>query len=971
MALRLTGSIDFLTGAITTDQHGIYSGSFSGSGHITSASYASNSDVSTSTLTASYIEGANVDGEVLSASYASNSDVSTSTLTASYIEGANVDGTVTSASYALTASHALNGGGGGGTTINPTDNVIPVRSDATTFIDSPITAQESGQITGGTQLTIDTTNFVLFAVNPTGNPVTMEFQNPQNVPLGASILWDVTTELNSGNGTVIPIGLYYGTVTNTAALDIDVNFTNNSGWTTGGTGIPAPASYSGIVGMGSTLSTGLTTIGSDLTVTGSAKITGSAEITGSTEIIGSFGVTGSARIKNEVTTGGGSFQTGLWTNPSTMNSFPSGPLGLPFAQLFSARGCEVNKTFVVSGRNSNFNPDVNTYTYDGTWNLRSNSPMTIDNSVSTAGDACDAILGFDEQNFTNPQNYDGYNDTWSTLSFPPDSCCSRPGFVGNCNSGALQFGGCSNNMAMISNETYCFSGGIWNQCSNMPANLNSLIYAGNPLDALALGGGCSMSFPSMGLYNYNGMQWSTEDPFFFTRLENQSGDGLCLTGNTSTTALFSTYGFNARYDGVSWELNSGTVLEQFTDYSTMGMTTFYTTGDQNGALGITMGLMNSQTSVEDFGQMSEYSYGTPSPLPSSIWYTPSSPTLNSHSSGPISGIRTEAALAGCSDAALIYGGMDDTGNVLSSADFYNGTTWSQTTNGPTIIQRMLAGGSANESWWVGGQGASQQYCHFEYNSGIWNICGLTPFSNPTEQDMGAGSQSNFKVVGCNGHYKWTGISWNADITSPSFACSPSGFGTQNDFLQVGGTSNFNATSDVYKFDGVSWILQNGTPYVTSCGGGAGSTSDGIIYNYNQPFITSNNLYEYGYQTLAFNGNTWSAEAFAPTYSGQQRGYTMNSNSALTPDTAIMYGAGNDSMGNSFPRCSAYFSRYNNNIGGGGTTSICDVAKFEDGMVVLPLIQSTFDFVDDAAAATGGVPLGGLYRNGSDIKIRLT
>ena len=28
MALRLTGSIDFLTGAITTDQHGVYSGSF-------------------------------------------------------------------------------------------------------------------------------------------------------------------------------------------------------------------------------------------------------------------------------------------------------------------------------------------------------------------------------------------------------------------------------------------------------------------------------------------------------------------------------------------------------------------------------------------------------------------------------------------------------------------------------------------------------------------------------------------------------------------------------------------------------------------------------------------------------------------------------------------------------------------------------------------------------------------------------
>jgi hypothetical protein len=39
-------------------------------------------------------------------------------------------------------------------------------------------------------------------------------------------------------------------------------------------------------------------------------------------------------------------------------------------------------------------------------------------------------------------------------------------------------------------------------------------------------------------------------------------------------------------------------------------------------------------------------------------------------------------------------------------------------------------------------------------------------------------------------------------------------------------------------------------------------------------------------------------------------------------------------------------------------------------VVLPTVSASLNFVDDTAAAAGGVPLGGLYRNGSNIQIRL-
>ena len=40
-------------------------------------------------------------------------------------------------------------------------------------------------------------------------------------------------------------------------------------------------------------------------------------------------------------------------------------------------------------------------------------------------------------------------------------------------------------------------------------------------------------------------------------------------------------------------------------------------------------------------------------------------------------------------------------------------------------------------------------------------------------------------------------------------------------------------------------------------------------------------------------------------------------------------------------------------------------------VVLPIVSQSLDYVDDAAAGTAGVPLGGVYRSGSILKIRIS
>jgi len=55
---------------------------------------------------------------------------------------------------------------------------------------------------------------------------------------------------------------------------------------------------------------------------------------------------------------------------------------------------------------------------------------------------------------------------------------------------------------------------------------------------------------------------------------------------------------------------------------------------------------------------------------------------------------------------------------------------------------------------------------------------------------------------------------------------------------------------------------------------------------------------------------------------------------------------------------------------GGATIIGPV-DHSLGTFVLTSVSESYNFTDDAAAANGGVPLGGLYRNGNDIKIRIT
>jgi hypothetical protein len=149
------------------------------------------------------------------------------------------------------------------------------------FVDSPITVQPGG-VSGGTQFALDSIQFLDIdpGLNP-GDACNLTFQNNQTVGnIGDPVILQVTTELDSGDGTVIPVGVYAG-ILGTVPFNgnsIGANFSNDSGWTRGGSFISAPVSSAGILGVGSTLSIASVTTSVNLSVGGEISGGGSSTI---------------------------------------------------------------------------------------------------------------------------------------------------------------------------------------------------------------------------------------------------------------------------------------------------------------------------------------------------------------------------------------------------------------------------------------------------------------------------------------------------------------------------------------------------------------------------------------------------------------------------------------------------------------------------------------------------------------------
>jgi hypothetical protein len=62
--------------------------------------------------------------------------------------------------------------------------------------------------------------------------------------------------------------------------------------------------------------------------------------------------------------------------------------------------------------------------------------------------------------------------------------------------------------------------------------------------------------------------------------------------------------------------------------------------------------------------------------------------------------------------------------------------------------------------------------------------------------------------------------------------------------------------------------------------------------------------------------------------------------------------------------------FTGSISGSNITSTGFIAS-SSGYIILSQISASLNFIDDVAAAAAGVPLGGLYRNGNFVLIRIS
>ena len=142
------------------------------------------------------------------------------------------------------------------------------------------------------------------------------------------------------------------------------------------------------------------------------------------------------------------------------------------------------------------------------------------------------------------------------------------------------------------------------------------------------------------------------------------------------------------------------------------------------------------------------------------------------------------------------------------------------------------------------------------------------------------------------------------------------------------------------------------------GGQVGYGGDGYLFSAaNDMYVGSTSTGDHGHLHL-FGGNNW-INPQINIYQDATIGFNVgiNTNSESSWDTIPASGSGYvvEFSGN---------TKFDNNVNVSGSL-------INNSFVVLSQVSGSLNFTNDSDAATGGVPLGGLYRNGSFIMIRMT
>ena len=266
--------------------------------------------------------------------------------------------------------------------------------------------------------------------------------------------------------------------------------------------------------------------------------------------------------------------------------------------------------------------------------------------------------------------------------------------------------------------------------------------------------------------------------------------------------------------------------------------------------------------------------------PGQVWYNSTQSKINSNltiaaswaSGGGMNTGRSEGMTAGTQTASLMSGGIVPGSDAMTNnSEEYNGSSWSEGNNlnlyrrgggfgaQGTQTAGLVSGGNGGPSSPAAGLLSTAE----EYNGTSWSDGGDMPTTKFSHGACGTqtaglvfagktGTNVNTDVTSVNTTFEYDGSSWTAGGNYGIANNSMAGFGTQTAGVGVGG--NYPASAATYEYNGSSWTAGNNIPSARRAHAAFGTLTEGAICGgYNPSAGTLS-------QTVTYDGTNWSISA---------------------------------------------------------------------------------------------------------------
>jgi hypothetical protein len=359
--------------------------------------------------------------------------------------------------------------------------------------------------------------------------------------------------------------------------------------------------------------------------------------------------------------------------------------------------------------------------------------------------------------------------------------------------------------------------------------------------------------------------------------------------------------------------------------------------------------------------------------------------------GSLTTTQGDVNFHGCSATAL---SVNINNNVFrEGANALNGT-FAHTSFGGGINDTIKTTGRTNFPY---------QYCLTEcYNGITWSNLSNTNYTGrawgratgtTTSALLNGGSRFNSNTNPATCTEVWDGNTWSAGVDTPYGGELMSSFGNNSNSINLlGGNCGTTVYNCNIEWNGTSWNASTSLPKSLRGMGAAGIPSAGVVFQ-------GLEYYPLGYNTnyIHWNGVSWNTGVSRPqsTFGGAAYGGTETSAWSFGTNGNAFCTAVYD--GTSYYEDNSYYGLsdwcYGSGTGPSGTNGLGISGRQGNGLsktfeytsgessavhfdnstsqLVFTAVSSSGHYADDAAAAAGGVPLGGIYRNGNFIAIRLT